>query len=324
MLRLNRHCKGLQLRLAHFVAVFSLLAFVAAAKDAGTNAPEQISATPREFYNDGTRKLSEGKLRDAETSLQTAVASQNEKIQPAALYNLGEVRFRQGIQILTNAPDGDSTHAKSQHAKQTGDTALQAADEALAGDDINALVAAYLQGKGARKELKSAMEAVQKALDSYRNVLLKWQRSEGDFKGTVELKPSDTNAQRNVDVVDRNIALLVDLQRMMMQNAAGMGKQRSELRDKMNKMKKRLPGGEGDKLKGAGDDDDEDENGTPRGPEPGTKEGPSRDGTEQQMLSYEEAERLLSMLKLDSGRKLPMGMSDTEAQKPVFRKGHDW
>jgi Tfp pilus assembly protein PilF len=55
-------------------------------------------ATPREFYNAGARQLHAGKLREAEASLESALASQDQRLQPPALYNLGLVRFRQGIE----------------------------------------------------------------------------------------------------------------------------------------------------------------------------------------------------------------------------------
>lgn len=326
MLRRHYHRKKVKLLFAPLAVFLVVFAFGIAAKDAITpDAPEKTPDTPREFYNDGTRKLREGKLRDAETLLQTAVASQNEKIQTAALYNLGEVRFRQGAEELAHAPGGAATGARAQSAQHSGDDAMHAADDALAGDDVRALVAAYQQGRGAQKELKAATKAVQQAMESYRNVLLKWQRSSGDFKSTVELHSSDTDAQSNADFVDRAIARLVDLQQMMMQSMGKMGKQRSDLRDKMNKIKKRLPKDAGNQMKGGqGDDDDDDEDEQkPKGPEPGTKEGPSRDGTEQQ-LTFEEAERLLGMLKLDTDRKLSLGIGDTEALKPQNRKGRDW
>jgi hypothetical protein len=285
----------------------------------------KIPVTPRDFYNDGTQKLHEGKLREAETSLQAAVASQNEKVQTAALYNLGEVRFRQGVQELTNTPGGNSSVARSEHAQQSGAGAIHAADDALAGDDLRAIVAAYQRGRGAQKELKGATEAVQRAMESFRNVLLKWQRASGDFKSTVELHPSDTNAQFNADLVDRNIARLVDMLQMMMQNQGAMGKQRSELREKMGQLKKRLPKDMGDQLKGGeGDSDEEDEEDKPKGPKPGDKEGPSRTGSEQQQLTQEEAERWLDMLRLDTNRKLSMDPSGTEELKPRNRKGRDW
>jgi len=326
MLRRHYQFKKVKLLSAPLAVFLAVFAFGINARDAATpEAPEKTPDTPREFYNDGTKKLHEGKLRDAETLLQTAVASQNEKIQTAALYNLGEVRFRQGAEELVHAPGGAATGARSQSAQQSGDSALHAADDALAGDDVRSLVAAYQQGRGAQKELRAATKAVQQAMESYRNVLLKWQRSSGDFKSTAELRPSDTDAVTNADFVDRAIARLVDLQQTMMQAMGKMGKQRSDLREKMKQIKKRLPSDAGDQMKGGpGDDDDDDEDEKkPNGPEPGTKEGPSRDGTEQQ-LSFEEAERLLGMLKLDTNRKLSLGISDTEALKPKNRKGRDW
>jgi hypothetical protein len=297
---------------------------VAPGAPAAPAAPEKELNTPRDFYNDGAQKLKQGKLREAEASLQTALASQDERIQPPALYNLGEIRFRQGVQELTNAPGGNSLGAKTGHAQQSGADAIRAADNALAGDDLQALVEAYQRGRGAQRELKAAAQAVQRALETYRGVLLKWERASGDFKSAVELRPADSDAQTNADVVDRSIARLVDLIQMNMQGQASMGKQRADLREKMRQMRKRLPGDPGGDVKGAsGDDDDEDDDGKPKGPQPGTEEGPSRNGNEQQ-LTLEEAERWLGMLKLDSDHKLSLGVSDTEALRPRQRNGRDW
>src|SRR4051812_9209570 len=66
-------------------------------------APEQEEPeiqTPRQLYNKGTQKLQEGKLREAESFLQSAVSGQNEKVQGSALYNLGHVRFKTGLEEL--------------------------------------------------------------------------------------------------------------------------------------------------------------------------------------------------------------------------------
>ncbi len=308
---------------AIFVFVAVLLAGISGAP-AAPAPPQKELNTPREFYNDGTQKLKEGKLREAEASLQTALASQDERIQPAALYNLGEIRFRQGVQELTNTPGGSSPGPGSVHAQQSGADAIRAADKALAGDDLQALVEAYQRGRGAQRELKAATRAVQRALESYRGVLLKWERASGDFKSAVELRPTDQDAQTNADVVDRSIARLVDQIHMMMQNQGAMGKQRGELREKMGQMRKRLPQDAGGPPPGGnGDDDDDEDSDKPKGPQPGTEEGPSRNGNEQQ-LTLEEAERWLGMLKLDAERKLSIGASDTEAAKPRVRKGRDW
>src|ERR1035437_8920789 len=43
--------------------------------------------TPREFYNAGTRQLAARKLREAEASLESALASQKEQLRTPALYN---------------------------------------------------------------------------------------------------------------------------------------------------------------------------------------------------------------------------------------------
>ncbi len=277
--------------------------------------------SPLKLYNDGTQKLTEGKLQEAEACLQGAIASQNEKIQPPALYNLGEVRFRQGAEDLKKGPQSQDTAATARRAFDSAGNAIRAADEALAGEDLQALVAAYMQGKGARKELKAATAAVKKAMETYGGVLAKWQRAAGDFKSSHELFPADEDAKKNGEVVDRYIAKLVDQQQLMMQAMAGLAKQKDDLGKKMAELKKRMPNGSGPKLTGKGDDDDDDEDKQPPGPKDGEEEPGPKDGKEMQ-LSREEAARLLDMLKLDGNRKLPMGTN--ELGKPKDRKGRDW
>ena len=65
------------------------------------NLPAEDS--PREVFNAGTKLLRAGKLKDAEDALQRAVASQDDRVQAAALYNLGLVRVAQGAEILKTA-----------------------------------------------------------------------------------------------------------------------------------------------------------------------------------------------------------------------------
>jgi len=289
--------------------------------------PDATTMSARQLYNDGTQKLRAGKLREAETSLQSAVASQDERVQEASLYNLGHARFRQGEETLKKGPNAQSTHAAAfKRAFESGGSAIRGADEALAGDDLQSIVAAYLRGRGARKDLKAANKAVKEAMDLFGGVLAKWRRARGDFKSAHELRRSDTDAETNADVVDRNIAKLVDLQQMMMQMMAAMGEQRKELREKMEALKKRMPKDMGDQLSGKdGEDDDEDEGKKGKQseePKPGEREPESKDG-KPRMLTQEEAQRLLGMLKLDNDRKLPMGLGDTSEQ-PKDRKGRDW
>ena len=88
-----------------------------------------------------------------------------------ALYNLGHARFQIGVQELKKGPDTNATNERAKQASEFGDSALQTADAALSSGEVDALVNAYLHGRGARKELKAAAEAVKRALESYGTVL---------------------------------------------------------------------------------------------------------------------------------------------------------
>ncbi len=287
--------------------------------------PDNAVLSPRQIYNDGTQKLRAGKLREAETILQSAVASQDEKVQAASLYNLGHTRYLQGKEALAKGPDAEATHGTAQRAFASGGDAIRAADKALAGDDLETIVAAYMRGRGTRKELKAANEAVKHSMETFGRVLAKWQRARGDFGSAHELRQSDMDAEKNAETMDQCIAKLVDLQQMMAQSMASIGKQRSELSKKMDELKKKMPKDMGDQLSGKNGDDEDEEEGNKdkrsQEPKPGEMEPESKDG-KAQMLTQEDAMRLLGMLKLDADRKLPMGMGDTG--EPKNRKGRDW
>jgi tetratricopeptide (TPR) repeat protein len=279
-------------------------------------------AKPRQLYNEGTQKLREGKLREAEAMLQSAVSSQDHKVQPAALYNLGHARFAQGAKELQGGPDGKTTAKEAKEASEFGHDAIRNADSALAGNDLEAIVNAYYRGRGARKEMKAALEAVKRAVESYGTVLHKWQRAAGDFKGADELRSPDPDAQHNAEVVERNIARLVDTQQLMMDGQDSLTKRRQELKEKMGALKKRMPEEMRQQCeKGEEEEDEEDEKKPPKEPQSGQEEPKPKD-QEGKLLSPEEAQRLLEMLRLDANRKLPMGMEDTGKMKD--RKRRDW
>jgi tetratricopeptide (TPR) repeat protein len=279
------------------------------------------AATPLQLYNDGTKQLDKGKFQEAEACFQGAVASQDERIQPPALYNLGEVRFRQGAEELKKGPQPKATDERTATALEVGSDAIRMVDAALASQDEQAMLSAYFQGRGARHELKDAMGVVKKAMDTYGAVLSKWQRAAGDFKSSHELSPADVDAKTNAEVVDRYIAKLIDREQINQMAMQGMAKQRSDLGKKLAKLKQKMPGGDADKMKGKGDDDDDDDEKDAKGPTEGEKEPGPKDGKEMQ-LTQEEAARLLDMLKLDGNRKLAMGTN--EMIKPKDRKGRDW
>lgn len=277
---------------------------------------------PQQIYNRGTQKFREGKLREAEASLQTALASQNEKVQVPALYNLGHVRFEEGVQELKSGPNSKASDAVAKRACEDSDTALQAANYALSGWDIDAIAAAYMQGRGARKELKEATKAVKEALETYGAVLARWQRASGDFKSAHELQAADLDAKANAEVVDRNIARLVDTQRVMMQNSQCTKKNKEALRQAMAELKKRMPEEMKSKCTNGEEDEEEDEDKPPKEPKPGQQEPKQKEGKDR-LLTQEEAARLLDMLRLDTNRKLPLGVNDT-ASIPKDRKRRDW
>ena len=281
--------------------------------------PEPASPqTPREFFNAGTRDLLAGKLRDAEASLETALASQNSRLQPPGLYNLGHVRFRLGLEELKKGPSAGAAAARGRAAAQTAEDASQGAGEALAGDDVQNLVASYLRGRGARRELKAATKAVRAALESYRAALSRWERSSGDFKSTVELNGTDAAAQQNADTVDRFIAKLVDSIKELEQVSSAMGSKGDELKEKLKQLKGRIPAQ--DMPPGAAGDDDDDDD-MPNGQQQGQKEGTGKEGKEMTM-SPEQAGWLLNGFKLDSEHRLPMGQESSAP--PKDRSGRTW
>jgi tetratricopeptide (TPR) repeat protein len=296
---------------AFLLAVLFTLTAVAASEPAPP-------ASPREFYNLGTRELQAGKLREAEASLETALASQSARVQPPALYNLGLVRFGQGIEQLKKGPPARPTVSRGRAATQRADAAIRAAEDALASNDVQKMVAAYLRGRGARKELKAATRAVQEAMKVHGAVLTRWERALGDFKSTLELKRTDADAQHNADVVDRCIARLVDSLQQLQQCANGMCDKGQQLGDNLKRLRGRIPAS--DMPPGAAGDDEEDED-APLGNRPGLEEGPSQDGQEMQ-LTPEQAGWLLEAYRLDTERRLPMGQGSTA--EPRDRSRPPW
>jgi len=297
--------------------VFVIGAFAAVPS---TNAPAAAPpVTPRQFFNAGTQKLSEGKLREAEAFLESTLASQQARLQPPALYNLGHVRFRQGTEELKKSLAAGPAASGARRAEKADDAAIRLADEALGGEDLEQLVAAYIQGRGARKEGKAAAEAVRRALEAHGATLRKWERASGDFKGAVELKTSEADAAHNAEVVDRCIARLVDSLRQMQQCAKGLGDKNRALGEKLKQLKGRIPASQ--MPPGAAGDEDEDEEESPLGQKPGEKEGPSKEGQEM-TFTAEQAAWFLQGFRLDSERRLPM--SEKEAGKPRERSRPTW
>ncbi len=279
-------------------------------------AAEPETKSPRDLYNQGTQKFKEGKLRDAETFLQTAIAGNREFVQQHALYNLGHVRFEQGKQLLKEAPEPQALKPSADTGSMLTDKAIDQAKKALADNQLAGLVAAYMNGRGVNKLTKNILAAIQHAMESYGAVLLRWERASGDFKSAYELRSNDAQAKENGDIVDQHLARLVD-QLQMMQAMAMAGKQkRKELLKLLGDIKDRLPKG----MVPGGDEEDEEEP-KPKEPPKGKEEPKPKEGKER-MMSWEEAMRLLESLKLDTRHILPMAAE--KSGNPIDKKLRDW
>ena len=301
-----------------FLGIALLLAFHAAADEAA-NAPAPVTA--REFYNAGAKLLAAKNFAEAEKMFQSALAAQDERVQPPALYNLGHARFAEGVELLKKGPDAQKVAAQGNAALAAGEQALRQDESSLAENNLEKMVAAYLEGRGARHQLRDAEKAVAAAMETYGKTLQKWQRAADDFKGAAELNPADTNATHNAKIVERSIAKLVDSLRQMQEMMGAMGKQKLDLGKMLSKLKGQIPAPNAPP--GAAGDDDEDE--PPTQPESlaGQKENAPPPGDQMQMpLSPEQAGEILDGLSLDGTRRL--AMSDKEGAPPKDRKGRNW
>lgn len=284
--------------------------------------PPPAPASARDFYNFGVRQLADGKLTEAEGAFQGALQRQDAHLQPLALYNLGHARFAIGREQLEKCEPARPARARGETTHRAGQKAIQSAEAALASKDVQQMVAAYLRGRGARKELRAAYDAVYRALEAHRVTLEKWRRALGDFRSAAELNPADTNAVHNAAAVEQALAKLVDSVMQTQTMTLKCAGTRAKLDDLLAELKGKIPKDQMPSCEGDGDE--EDEFGEPRleeligKREAGTKEGREMDLT----LSREEAGSLLDQLKLGGNRPLPMGQG--EATQPKDRKLRDW
>src|SRR5207244_2091325 len=139
-------------------------------KEPGSNdSGKREPATAREFYNEGTRYFAQTNLWRAEYNFERALGVQDERMQPPALYNLGHIRFTEGAEELKKGPPGKKTASVGKAVLDETDDAIKSLDQALgpapapggaadpsSDDTIKQLVASYLKGRGARKDLRAA------------------------------------------------------------------------------------------------------------------------------------------------------------------------
>jgi tetratricopeptide (TPR) repeat protein len=281
-----------------------------------TNSPAPV--TPRDLYNAGTKLLAAKKFAGAEQMFQSALATQDARVQPPVLYNLGQTRFAEGADLLKQGPDAQKISTQGNAAIHAGENVIRSAESVLVEGNLQKMVAAYLEGRGVRRNLRDAEKTVQAAMGTYGKTLQQWRRAADDFKGAAELNPADTNATSNAEIVERHIARLVDSLREMQQMAAGVGDQKQKLDQTLGKLKGQIPASA--MPLGGGGADEEDVQ-----PESlaGQKEGTTRDGGEMQIqISPDMAREILGGISLDGARRLMM--SDQQGTPPGERKGRNW
>ena len=183
------------------------------------------------------------------------------------------------------------------------------------------MINAYVEGRGARRELRDAEKAVRAAMETFGKTLEKWQRAADDFKSAAELNPADTNALRNAQLVEQDIAKLVDSLQKMQQMAGALGGQRQQMNDVLSRLKGRIP--KENAPPGAAGDDGEEDEGLQPDSLAGQKENAAREGDQMQiLLSPQQAGQILDGLSLDGGRRL--SMSDKQGKPSGDKKGRDW
>jgi hypothetical protein len=304
--------KSIHFRLITLVVALGVMPRAFAVKEVG----------PREAYNHGEESLRKGYLREAEAWFLRSLAEQRESLQPPALYNLGHTRFGQGRELLKGESPRQALLDRAETTGEDGADAIARASGALKSDNLNTILEAYMNGRVTRKQLRLANEDVQRALDLYGSVLVRWRRSVGDFRSADELRPSE-DAAFNAKVVERHIEELLKHVKQLEQQKEMLGKMRGDLKQKMKELRGKIPQemmqpGQGD----PDEEDEEEEDGKDRPtPESGFQDRQKPDG-DQRGITPEIAQQILEALGLKGDRKLPLG--GNEPQPPRDRKGRDW
>ena len=304
-----------------FVAVMLWFCSPLCLPAADTNAPTPVTA--RDFYNTGTRLLATKKYSDAEKMFQSSLLLQDEGLQSRVMFNLGHTRFADGAEILAKGPDAQKTLERGNAALAAGADAVRAGEAALASEQMDQMIMAYIRGRGARHELNAAQKVVKTAMETYGRTLAKWKRAADDFHGAAELNPDDANAAHNAEVVERAIAELVDQQQKLMEMNGALEGQKQALGKTLSKLKGKIPAADAPPGEN-GEDGDEGEKGVKPESLAGREENASRDGDQVQTpLSPEVAGQILDGLSVDGTRRLPMS-DQSQGPPPKDRHGRNW
>jgi hypothetical protein len=286
----------------------------------------------RDQYNEGVAKLAANELREAESALRRAVETNDERVQPPALYNLGHVRFLQGKETLKGEGNRQQLLDSSDAATALAEEVIRRVTPITESDDVNELVSAYMEARAARKRLRLAKEQSTRALDLLGSALSRWRRSVGDFRSAHELNQANTDASFNADVVERHIEELLKFEKVLVERQGKGGKQREELTKLMKCMRGKIPK---DMQRGSDDEeDDEEEEGREGDQPPGSetsKQQQQRIGGEREIdpdmlrvLKEKMPQRTMSVDQKREGEGEGARPIDQKPREPKARKGRDW
>ncbi|MEO6740264.1 MAG: hypothetical protein ABIP20_08430 [Chthoniobacteraceae bacterium] len=282
-----------------------------------------ITQGARELYNEGVGKLGKGELRDAEMSLRKAAGSEVEAVQPLALYNLGHVRFRQGEETMKGEGNRQQLLDSSTAATTVAEEAIRNAGRALESDELREIIAAYMDARAARKELRFSRDETSRTLGLIGSALERWRRSVGDFHSALELDPANSDAKTNADIVERKIEELLKFKKQVEEQSEKTAEEREKIKEAMKKMRGKIP----EEMQRQSDDEEDDDDEKGEEPKPGEKQQ-QRLGSDREVspdmarwLKETMKRRTMSLGTKQEGE----GFKPTEEQrKPQQKKGRDW
>ena len=278
----------------------------------------------RELYNEGVSRLGKGELRDAEMALRKAAGADVETVQPLALYNLGHVRFRQGEETLKGEGNRQQLLDSSAAAVAVAEEAIRSGGKALESDAVQEIIAAYMEARAARKELRFSRDETSRTMGLIGSALERWRRSVGDFHSALELDAANADAKINAAVVERKIEELLKFKKQMEEKSEQVAEEREKIKEMMKKMRGKIPKEMQRESDEEEDDDDEEEK---KEPQVGEKQQ-QRIGSDREVspdmarwLKETMKRRTMSLGTKQEGE----GFKPTEEQrKPQQRKGRDW
>ncbi len=285
-----------------------------------------LAAVPdaRLSYNEGVVRLGKGELRDAELALRRAAGGESDAVQPLALYNLGHVRFRQGEETLKGEGSRQQLLDSSTAAVTVAEEAIRNGSRALESDALQEIIAAYMDARAARKELRFSRDETSRTLGLIGSALERWRRSVGDFHSSLELDAANADAKVNAEIVERKIEELLKFKKQVEQQSEQVAEEREKMKEMMKKMRGKIPKEMQRESDEEEDDDDEERKDEPK---PGEKQqqrlGSDREVSPEMARWLKETmkRRTMSLGTKEEGE----GFRPTEEQRrPVQGKGRNW